>query len=630
MSLGFLSPLFLVGLLAAAVPIVLHLFRRQADTVVPFSAVHFLRRVPVEQARRRRVREMLLLALRTAALVLLALSFARPYLVDSAAAADAPVTIIAMDASLSVSTPAQVSRARTLAAQSLDETSGGSLVALLRFDERAEVVVPPTIDRSAVRSAIGAVSPGAGGTRYGAALAGAVDVAAGRPARLIVISDLQQAGWDRIGATVVRPDLEVVAHEVGDPPVNLAVVEASRTPEGAMGVVRNGGGTRRSVPVRLDIDGRTLATESVVVEPGQTATVRFTAPLPVTGVLTLRLDDEEGYAADNARFIVLDPPVRPRVLAVTGAGSANEAFYFERAIAAAEGAEGLAVDRVGMERLVAGPDVLAGYAAVVLFASSGLDRRTADALGRAASEGAGMLFVAGPALDLEQLASQLPPALGVRAGRAQELETPVSFAPVDVRHPVFRPFAPDGGLLGSVAFRRITRVQLPSDAVVLAQFANGAPALVEVPGMRGRLLLFASDFANRGNDFARHPAFVPFAHEIVRYLAATRAVERDVHVGALAGPGGQTPGVVEVPVPATSRSAAAVRRVAVNVDPRESEEARMTPSAFVAAVPRTTTPAASAQAVVVQTREAEQSWWRYGLALMLLGLAVESVVGRRT
>jgi hypothetical protein len=80
---------------------------------VPFSAVRFLRQVPVEQARRRRVRELLLLALRTAALVLLALSFARPYLVDSEAAAGAPLTVIAMDASLSVSTPDQVAtRAR--------------------------------------------------------------------------------------------------------------------------------------------------------------------------------------------------------------------------------------------------------------------------------------------------------------------------------------------------------------------------------------------------------------------------------------------------------------------------------------------------------------------------------------
>ena len=44
--MGFLSPLFLIGLLAGAVPILLHLFRQQAGPLVPFTAVRFVPRVP--------------------------------------------------------------------------------------------------------------------------------------------------------------------------------------------------------------------------------------------------------------------------------------------------------------------------------------------------------------------------------------------------------------------------------------------------------------------------------------------------------------------------------------------------------------------------------------------------------
>ena len=112
MGLGFLSPLFLAGLAAAAIPILLHLFRRQADPVVPFGAVRLLRRTPVEQAQRKRLREWILLALRTAALVLLALSFARPYVAARTAAATGPLTIVAVDASYSLSAPGQMDRAR--------------------------------------------------------------------------------------------------------------------------------------------------------------------------------------------------------------------------------------------------------------------------------------------------------------------------------------------------------------------------------------------------------------------------------------------------------------------------------------------------------------------------------------
>jgi hypothetical protein len=627
---GFLSPLFLVGLLAAAVPILLHLFRRRADTVVPFSAVRFLRQVPIEQARRRRVRDLLLLALRTAALVLLALSFARPYLVDSHAAAGAPLTIIAMDASLSVSTPEQVTRARALAERAIAEAPAGRALALVRFDERADVVVPPTMDRAELRAGVRRVTPGAAGTRYGAVIAAAADLAGGRPAQLVLISDLQQSGWDSGTSTLAPPTLDVAARDVGAPPANLAVLDVRRTADGASATVRSVGERRRTVPVQLAVDGAAVATESVTIEPRGTVQVSFATRLPERGVLSVRVDDAEGYAADNERFLVLDPPARPRVLAVTRAGGAGEAFYLERAVAAAEGEDGLLVERAGMERVVGSPDMLAGYEAVVVFGSSGLDRRTAEALGRAAADGTGLLFVAGPSLELAQVAAQLPASLGVRPGRVETPEAPVSFAPVDLRHPIFRPFAPDGGLLGGARFRQVTRLQAPEGTVVLARFSDGAPALVEVPGTRGRVLIFASDLANAWNDFARHPAFVPFVHEVVRYLAATRPLERDVRVGQLSAAGAHEPGVIDLPGVPGARGGVEPRRVAVNVDPRESEDARMTADAFVAAVPRTAVAAPTAAVAVAQTRESEQSWWQYGLALMLVGLVVESLVGRRT
>jgi hypothetical protein len=627
---GFLSPLFLIGLLAAAVPILLHLLRRRAEPVVPFSAVQFLRRVPVEHARRRRLRELVLLALRTAALVLLALSFARPYLVDSEAAADALVTIIAMDTSLSVSTPDQVTTARTLAEGVSTEAPAAGTVALIRFDDRAEVVVPPTLDRSEVRAGIARVTPGAGGTRYGAMLAAASDLAGGRPARLVVISDLQRWGWESGTPAPAPPTLDVRALDIGPPSSNLAIVDIRRVGQGVTAVVHNESETRRAVPVTLSIDGRPVATESLPLEPGRTRHVQFTVDLPKSGVLAVRVDDPDGYVADNERFLVLDPPPRPRVLAITRAGGAGEAFYLERAVGAVEGADGMLVERVGMERLVASPDLLPGYAAVVVFGSSGLDRRTADALAQAAADGTGLLFVAGPGLELAQVAAQLPPGLGVRAGRVETPETPVSFAPVDVRHPIFRPFAPDGGLLGSVRFRRVLRVTPDDDSAVLARFSDGSPALVELGGGGRRVLLFASDLASAWNDFARHPAFVPFVHELVRYLVASRPAERDVHVGQLPGMDGQHPGIVELPVASPAKDGAQVRRVAVNTEPRESQDTRMTPDAFVAAVPRTGAAAPTPRVAVARARESEQSWWRYGLALMLLGLVAESLVGRRT
>src|SRR5215831_13064497 len=97
-GVGFLAPLFLLGSLAVAVPLILHLLRQRADPVQPFSAVQLLQHSRVEQARRRRLRDVLLFALRAAALVLLAVAFARPYLLGTTPV-DPPVTVVVADVS---------------------------------------------------------------------------------------------------------------------------------------------------------------------------------------------------------------------------------------------------------------------------------------------------------------------------------------------------------------------------------------------------------------------------------------------------------------------------------------------------------------------------------------------------
>ncbi|HAK54501.1 MAG TPA: hypothetical protein DCP38_03310, partial [Acidobacteria bacterium] len=105
-GVSFLVPAFLVGLAAAAIPIVLHLLKRETAVRRAFAAVFLIKRTPVEQAARRRLREWLLLALRVTALVLLALAFARPYLADTTAQFGG-VTVVALDRSFSMSSPGQ-------------------------------------------------------------------------------------------------------------------------------------------------------------------------------------------------------------------------------------------------------------------------------------------------------------------------------------------------------------------------------------------------------------------------------------------------------------------------------------------------------------------------------------------
>src|SRR5919106_844452 len=87
--MGFLTPVFLAGLAALSVPILVHLTHRPRSETVPFPSLMFLQRIPYRSSRRRSLRHWLLFALRCAAFALLAFAFARPFFAVSGPAVSA-------------------------------------------------------------------------------------------------------------------------------------------------------------------------------------------------------------------------------------------------------------------------------------------------------------------------------------------------------------------------------------------------------------------------------------------------------------------------------------------------------------------------------------------------------------
>ena len=78
--MSFLTPAFLFGALALALPVVFHLIRSSTRDRLPFSSLQFLQPTPPRLTKRSRLEDLLLLLLRCLALALLALGFARPFL----------------------------------------------------------------------------------------------------------------------------------------------------------------------------------------------------------------------------------------------------------------------------------------------------------------------------------------------------------------------------------------------------------------------------------------------------------------------------------------------------------------------------------------------------------------------
>jgi hypothetical protein len=618
--MSFLFPAFLIGGVAVAIPIVLHLLRRDVAPEVPFSAVHLLRRSPIERSKRRRLRDLLLLAARVVALLLLATAFARPY--RGGAVPPARVVIVAIDRSFSMGAPGVFDRARQLARAAIDD-AGAARVAVIAFDERADVMAPPGGPADA-RRAVDAVTLGFGATRYGPAVARAAEIAEGDPGRIVLITDLQRGGWEGEPRGVLPTALELDLKDVGAPSTNAAVLHVRVQAAAVIVSVRNSAPAAYSGRLRLSIDGKDVASTTVSAPANSTVDVPVAYRAPASGALVATIDDTAGFPADNSRIVLLNPPSRSHVLIVVsgvgglGTAASSSGFYFSRVLEAGSvddrALEPTTIDGAAFANLDA--QALRRNAVVTLLSTRRLERRAREALIAFVRSGGGLIISAGPEVD----ASLLTGLLGTQSLRPDPLrgDRPRVLAVTDLRHPIFRPFGPLTANLGQVRFDHAWRV--PSEGwEVAAAFTDGTPALLERAEGAGRVLLFTSDLDRRWNDFPLHPAFVPFVLESVRYAAGTRSSGREFSIGDAPAGIERTPGVHALPDG---------RQVVLNVDTRESGVSTVTAREFADMLQRADASPRRAASLRAQQTEARQSYWQYGLVLMLVALIGESVVGR--
>lgn len=267
--MGLLAPLYFAGLLAIALPVVFHLFRRAPSGRQTFSSLMFLSPSPPRLTRRSRLTNLVLLLLRAAALALLAFAFARPFL----ASADDPAALAArgrrvavlVDTSASMRRgdlwPQAVAQAERALADLRPEDEAG----LYFFDRTVRPAMTfvewndlPQPARAAVfRARLAAASPTWAGTRLGDALAAAADLLTDeeiRPAgggktpstpsragrQLVLVSDLQQGGhaealqWHQWPDGVLLQVRAVTAKEPTNASVRLADARDDSPPADAL------------------------------------------------------------------------------------------------------------------------------------------------------------------------------------------------------------------------------------------------------------------------------------------------------------------------------------------------------------------------------------------------------------
>lgn len=540
--MGFEAPLALLGLLAAAIPIIAHLVRRRDLPRVDLPTIALLERAQAQSKRRMRLVDLLLLIARILLVAMIALAVADPYFTVRLAYGDGRIASVAIvvDDSMSMGRDGLLEDAAERARSAIQSLPEGSEVAVVLAGKTPRLLVPRTTDLDAASEALERVTPTARGTAMTEAVVTATRELLGarhEARRLLIITD--GAAHARL-ADVVWPegDIGIDVVRVGDArgAPNRAVTAAMAVPDpttpGAASIsveVRSFGAGDGAVPLSLRRGEETLEETTLELSGGVGRTVLH-GPLVSEGDPSARVvvGGEDALAGDDARTVLLRPPTALRVLLVDGdphpSRDRDELGFLVRALEMAPASGGAISHRVVDPDTLANTEV-AGFDVVVLANVPTPSAVTADRLVEHVRRGGGLLVAAGDRVTPRPYAARLGDLLPARPSASGPLDPPLGIVRGEAAQIVAEG---DTGLAQvSVAHRLLLEPSLAESRVELA-FTDGAPALVTGTHGRGRTAILAIPVDDDWSDLPYRPGFLPLVVELLERLSARPEIPDDV------------------------------------------------------------------------------------------------------
>ncbi len=575
--MSFLAPLFLIGALAVAAPILFHLIRRTSREKFTFSSLMFLAPTPPRVTRRSRLENIFLLILRCLVLCLLALGFGRPFLQHAfptdPSKGPGRKTVLLLDLSASMRRGGLATEARARAEEWVRNAAPADQLAVFTFDRSVNRLV--TFDEwsklglservLAAQQRLASVTPGWAATHLGSALVAAAEAIdeggdksqpATGPRQIVVISDLQEGSrLDTLQAYEWPKHIELILEPVkARRPTNAGLQLVTDTDDtdkktadaGPRVRVSNSADAKREQFqvgwTRAGEKGFAGPAVDVYVPPGQSRVVTV-PPLPAgaTADQLALLGDDEDF--DNTVYLVPPEATRVSILYLGNESekdSAQSLYFLQRAFQQTR--------RQIAQVLPRPADAPLGQTdldqATLIIVTDPLSDDRANAVRRAMMAGKTVLV----ALKNTATAPTLSRLLDAPGVSTDEFSGGgyAMFGQIDFQHPLFAPFAdPRFSDFTKIHFwkhRRLDAAALPG-ARVLARFDNGDAALLEASVGKGRLLALTAGWHPADSQLALSSKFVPLLYSILELSGAVLTPLTQQFVGdtvPLAASTGQT------------------------------------------------------------------------------------------
>lgn len=569
----FLNPFILFGLAAAAIPIVLHLFNLRRLRTIEFSTLTFLKELQKTKIRRLKIRQILLLILRTLLIVFLVLAFSRPTLrgsiIGSLGTHAKTTAVLIIDDSYSMTATDEkgdvLKQAKHAAIGVIDLLKDGDEVFLIKLSDINAATStegqPASRDFSLLRGTINEIRPSfihrkiEDALRYSAKL---LARSSNFNKEVYVFSDFQAGAIKTEGAgTATREN-------IFPPEVRFFFVPAgSRIPQnfGVESVSIPNTIFEPGKPFTVDVQVGNYSTEHVknhvisvflagtrsaqrtlAIQSGTTADAEFTVTPNAAGFIDgfVELEDDE-LEYDNRRYFTVHIPERIRVVL---AGTPADLQYIKLALATRQSSNGSAFELLELTPDRLGSSQINGADVIVLSNPENLSTAQASQLSSFVNSGGGLIVFPGShgqtnAFNSFAKTSKLPPIAGIDVAVTQTTNNDnnsfVEFETVEFRHPVFQGMFEEQQLTKSSqrpgAGRPVQRsVESPhvgtsvrysptAHSTSIITLSNGSPFLLDQQLGSGHALLFSVAAHLEWSDFPLKGLFVPLLHRSVSYLA---------------------------------------------------------------------------------------------------------------
>lgn len=581
----FLSASLLFGLLAAAVPVIIHLLHRQRTVPVQWGAMQFLIESQLQFRRRRRVDHWLLLLARMAMLALLAFLLARPLLSESRfnplpaqGATDVAVVVdhslsagrraaAAAEAAAPAGEPSVFERGVEMVDSVANRLRPNDTLSVVLAEHRPNTTFTPLPIRSGgandVVEKLRQLKPG----QTAAAVPDAVQAARELLARgpnaqkvILVVTDAQRNAWkiddapawagalgDRASAASPKVYCLPVAAEpsagdvaVGELAIEPSVVGVKRPAQVAATLANAGPGDVAALGATLIVNGKEVGRQSVAdLKAGSSRTVRFDHAFADAGsnAVQVRAEVDDALEADDVALAAVNVRQRLPVLVIdgqlTGAGGFRASQYLLAAMQpvalTSQAADTLIQPKV-VHAGAAEAEKLDDYDAVVVNDVPQLSVTAVENLAAYARSGHGVWVILGPRSEPSLIGRQLASA-GLFTADVREKRSPATPAGVELKAPqnpmVSLLAAGERNAMTGAATKQWWSL-VPRDGdeqVVLTAAGGGDPLVLERPVGRsgGRVVVWCTSADGGWNNWPLMPNFVPLVNETIHHLAGAGA-----------------------------------------------------------------------------------------------------------